>query len=152
MKKSSTKKQPSHGIQNYTTKERNKTMTSAKYIRGTLSIANPEQMDGRTRDTILRGAVNNGVGLAIREIRKDGVIDIDSYSTAFGVRNAALDFIERFISFLNEAGVAELQMSGNLMVTVLSGEEPVSFRVTVTRGVVAVEEASLTWKQNNAEF
>lgn len=127
-------------------------MTSAKYIRGALSISNPEQMDGQTRDTILRGAVNNGVGLVIREIRKDGIIDIDSYSTAFGVRNAALDFIERFISFLNEAGVAELQMSGTLMVTVLSGAEPVSFRITVTRGVVAVEEATLTWEPNSAEF
>lgn len=127
-------------------------MTSSKYVRGALSISNPEQMDGQTRDTILRGAVNNGMGLVIREIRKDGVIDIDSYSTAFGVRSAALDFIERFISFLSEAGVSELQMSGTLMVTVLSGVEPVSFRITVTRGVVAVEEATLTWNKNSADF
>lgn len=127
-------------------------MTNAKHIQGILSIAYPETMDGRTRDTVLRGAVNNGIGLVIREIRKDGVIDINSYSTAFGVRNAALDFIEHFISFLNEAGVAELQMSGTITVTVLSDKEPVSFRVTVIRGVVAVEEATLTWNQNNTEF
>lgn len=76
-------------------------MTSAKYIRGTLSVSNPEMMDAKTRDTILRGAVNNGISLVIKEIRKDGIIDINSYSTAFGARNAALEFIDRFISFLN---------------------------------------------------
>lgn len=152
MKKSSIKKQVSHGTQRCTTKEIKKTMTSAKYIKGALSISNPEKMNGQIRDTILRGAINNGIGLAIREIRKDGVIDIDSYSTAFGVRSAAIDFIEHFVSFLNEADVAELQISGTLMVTVLSGVEPVSFRVTVTRGIVAVEEAILTWNQNNTEF
>jgi hypothetical protein len=127
-------------------------MTATKHVRGQLTIANPEMMDGRNRDTILRGAMNNGIGLIIREIRKDGKIDIDSYSTAFGVRNAALDFIDRFISFLNEAGVAELHLSGTLMVTVLSNEEPVTFRVTTVNGVVAVEEATLTWHKNNTEY
>ena len=127
-------------------------MTAAKHIQGILTISNPEKMDGRIRDTILRAAVNHGLGLVIKEIRKDGVIEINSYSTAFGSSSAALDTIDRFISIINEPGVAELRLSGTLMVTVISDSEPVTVRLTVERGVFTVEEATLTWKQNNEVF
>lgn len=38
------------------------------------------------------------------------------------------------------------------MITILSDEEPVPFRVIVVRGVVSVEEATLTWRKNNTEY
>lgn len=127
-------------------------MTATKHIQGTLSISKPERMNAGIRDAILRAAVNNGLGLIIKEIRLDGSIEINSYSPAFGGRESATQFIESFTRIFNEKGIDELEMSGSLMLTVTSNVEPVAFRLTLERGVLAVEEAALTWERNSTAF
>jgi hypothetical protein len=122
-------------------------MTAMKHIRGMLAISNPEVMNGVIHDTILRAAVNYGLGLIITNVSPDGTINIDSHSTAFGGRNSALEFIDRLTAVLNEGGVAELQLTGSILITVTSDAEPVVFRLTVEKGVVYREEAALVWEK-----
>ena len=120
-------------------------MTAMKHIRGILTMSNSEAMNGKTRDSIMRAVFKHGLGLIIKDVRLDGTVEIDSHTTAFGGRNAALEYIGRMTSALNEAEVAKLQFTGSVLVTVTSDKEPVIFRVNVENGVVTKEEAALVW-------
>lgn len=122
-------------------------MTSMKHVSGTLSISNPEKMDGRTHDVILKAAVNHGLGLIIKNVSREGVIEIDSISNAFGGREAAVLFIDNLTAILNEEDVTELSLAGSLMLTIFSEKEPMAFHITVTNGIVSYQEADLAWKE-----
>jgi hypothetical protein len=121
-------------------------MTAMKHITGSLAPTNLEAITARTRDLIWDAAFNYSIGLIVKDIRDTATLVIDSHSTAFGGRSAALDFMDRFTSVLNEAGVAELEFTGSVLITVTSETEPAIFKLLVEKGVVTREEATLNWE------
>lgn len=127
-------------------------MSTMRHAKGKLTIVNPAIMDGKIHDIIMRGAMENGIRLLVREIRKDGVILIDNSEAVTSKGNPGYELTDRFINFLNEVGVAELRLSGKVTVTTVPDGEPSILRITITDGVVAVEDAMLTWHRNITKY
>lgn len=127
-------------------------MSIMRHAKGKLTIADPAIMDGKIHDIIMRGAMENGIRLVVREIRKDGVILIDSSEVVPSRGNPGYELTDRFISFLNETGVAELRLSGKVTVTTVPDGEPSVLRITITDGIVTVEDAMLTWHRNTTKY
>jgi hypothetical protein len=121
-------------------------------VEGRLVPTNPDAVDESTRDKILDAAVNNGLGLIIKDCGLKGTLVLDSSTTAFGGRKAAFNVISALCKLNKVEGVKELGYKGSLTIVVSTKPYPTVFRVTVKEdGKVRYQEASYVWS-NPASF
>jgi hypothetical protein len=129
------------------------------HVKGSLVPANPEMVTGSTahrmttemiRHRLITTLLNPNESMAKWD---KGAVECDTRSeTNGGGRPAAMDFITRLHNVVTAAGIKELGLSGELMVTVEAVKEPVVVRVTVENGNVLYNEAKLVWEDEPVAF
>lgn len=133
--------------------------TKMMHVKGSLSPKNPESILGNTgyrittemiRSRLVSTLLNPNESMAKWD---KGMIECDTRTeTNGGGRPAAKDFITRLHTVVTAPGIKQLELQGELMVTVEGTKEPVVFRVTVENGNVFYNEANLVWQDEPIAF
>lgn len=134
--------------------------TKMMHVKGVLAPANKKAVTVSTSDRMDREMSRHQLVSVLRNHAdwdiakwKVGVIETDTCTeTNGGGRPAALDFITRLYNVITSPGIKELQLQGELMVTVEGAKEPVVFRVTVENENVFYNEANLVWQDEPIAF
>lgn len=117
-----------------------------QHVKGTLVPTNREVVKENTADNI-RAAVHelNFLRIMHEELGEGGIIEIDSSVASEESHHGILLFVNRLHSLIAAEGVAELGLTGHLMITADTSDEPVVMRVTVKNNKIFYQDAHITW-------
>lgn len=117
------------------------------HIQGTLTGTVPDAVTVRTGSRIYDAVQATASWSATLPANwEKGIIEFDKTTYADGGDNSPLDFINRLNDMMWRVGVTELGLKGEISV-IITGEEPVVFRVIVENSEVTYQKASLSWNE-----
>lgn len=133
--------------------------TKMMHVQGSLAPTNPESILGNTGYRITTEMIRNRLVATLLNPNESmakwdkGTIECDTRTeTNGGGRPAAMDFITRLYNVVTAPGIKQLELKGELMITVEGVKEPVVFRVTVENGNIFHNEAKLVWEDERIAF
>lgn len=133
--------------------------TKIMHVKGSVAPSRPENVTGGTAHRMMTELIRNRLASTLLNPNESmakwdkGKIECDTRSeTNGGGRPAVMDFITRLHNVVTTAGIKELALSGEFMVTAEGVSEPVVIRVVVENGNVAYKEAKLVWEDEVVSF
>lgn len=114
-----------------------------QHIKGTLTPTNRDAVNENTANRI-RSALHD-LRLFQIKLGERGILEIDSSVSSDEPHNDILRFVNRLNQLIKAEGVAELGLSGHLMATADTTDEPVVMRITIKNNKVFYQDAHITW-------
>jgi hypothetical protein len=117
-----------------------------QHVKGTLVPTNREAVNENTAKNIRTAAHDLRLWRIMHEeLGEGGIVEIDSSVATNEPHHDILLFVNRLNSLITAEGVAELGLSGQLMITADTSDEPVVMRVTVKNNKIFYQDAHITW-------
>lgn len=114
---------------------------------GALTQTNSEAVNPRTRFNIYTAMTKTGLyGTFSGQHWESGCLIMDHTSLVSGDEDSGLDFIERLKTALEQEGVQELKLDGQMTVTE-TGVTPRIYHVAVEHGVLRYMKAELAFRE-----
>lgn len=123
-----------------------KTMTA----KGVLTPTNKAEVNAGTIETVDNALRRVGLWFfAGKENRalEDGTLEFGFSVATEESHHAILSFVKQLAGLLEEPEIAMLGLSGHLMVTADTRDEPFVMRVSVKNGKIFYQDAHITWSQ-----
>lgn len=133
--------------------------TKMMHVQGALVPSRQENITSSTAHRMMTELIRNRLASTLLNPNESmakwdkGTIECDTRTeTNGGGRPVVMDFITRLHNVVTTAGIKELALNGQFMVTSEGVAQPVVIRVIVENGTVSYKEAKLVWEDEAISF